>query len=367
MANIETSGNLQLRPFAKSSDRRLKIMVCRLNSQIIAAIGALLFMCSGSVAAAHPAEKAKPAVSAVLWTDPGDIRSLNLFWGPGGEKHQPQQPVEFLEEDMNGTSPKFDVRDAAGKKWKAKLGLEAKPETAASRFLWAVGYAANENYFVDHLQVTNMPPQLKRRRAHGLTGHDGDVPNVRLQRLADHDKRVGDWNWHNNLFYGSREFNGLRVMMGLIANWDLKDENNAILEDEIKSGARLYEVSDVGTAFGTPGKKYSDKASKGNVGAYCHTKLIAHIHKDYIDLNFPRRPSIANLFELEWDFFFHQVSIEWIGKHIPRSDAKWIGSLLAQLSPDQIRDAFRAAGYSPTEVDALTQAVISRIQELNSL
>ncbi|PYV49130.1 MAG: hypothetical protein DMG92_11835, partial [Acidobacteria bacterium] len=110
MANIETSGNLQLRPFAKSSDRRLKIMVCRLNSQIIAAIGALLFMCSGSVAAAHPAEKAKPAVSAVLWTDPGDIRSLNLFWGPGGEKHQPQQPVEFLEEDMNGTSPKFDVR-----------------------------------------------------------------------------------------------------------------------------------------------------------------------------------------------------------------------------------------------------------------
>ena len=54
MANIETSRNLQLRPFAKSSDRRLKIMVCRLNSQIIAAIGALLFMCSGSVAAAHP-------------------------------------------------------------------------------------------------------------------------------------------------------------------------------------------------------------------------------------------------------------------------------------------------------------------------
>ena len=57
---------------------------------------------------------------------PGDIRSLNLFWGPGGEKHQPQPPVAFVEEDMHGTSPKFDVRDSNDKKWKAKLGLEAK-------------------------------------------------------------------------------------------------------------------------------------------------------------------------------------------------------------------------------------------------
>jgi hypothetical protein len=57
----------------------------------------------------------------------------------------------------------------------------------------------------------------------------------------------------------------------------------------------------------------------------------------------------------------------WIGKQIPRSDAKWIGSLLAKLSPDQIRDVFRAAGYSPREIELCTQAVISRIQELNSL
>jgi hypothetical protein len=40
---------------------------------------------------------------------------------------------------------------------------------------------------------------------------------------------------------------------------------------------------------------------------------------------------------------------------------------LAQLSPDQIRDAFRAAGYSPQEIELCTQGVISRIQELNSL
>ena len=59
--------------------------------------------------------------------------------------------------------------------------------------------------------------------------------------------------------------------------------------------------------------------------------------------------------------------MRWVGKHIPREDAKWVGSLLAQLTPQQINDAFRAAGYSPEQIDAYTQAVLSRIQELKQL
>jgi len=57
----------------------------------------------------------------------------------------------------------------------------------------------------------------------------------------------------------------------------------------------------------------------------------------------------------------------WIGNHIPLADAKWMGQLLAQLSPDQIRDAFRAAGYSPQEVDGFAKVIESRIAELNKL
>jgi hypothetical protein len=324
---------------------------------------AVLLALAGVAAGQIRQPSTRPNAQSIIWRDPGDVRLLNLFWGPGGEKHQPGPPVAFVEEDMHGTSPKFDVRDSNDKKWKAKLGLEAKPETAASRLLWAVGYGANENYFFPQLQVTNMPATLQRGQ--NLAGHGGLVPNVRLQRHSG--KRIGDWNWRHNPFYGTREFNGLRVMMGLIANWDLKDDNNGIFENEKQAGPRLYEVSDVGTAFGTAGKKYSDKESKGNLGAFARTKLIARIHKNYIDLNFPKRPPLSSLFELEWDFFFRQTRTLWVGRHIPRADAKWIGSLLAQLSPDQIRDAFRAAGYSPEEVDVCTQAVISRIQELNSL
>ena len=44
--------------------------------------------------------------------------------------------------------PKFDVRDAQGTKWKVKLGEEARPETTASRFVWAVGFMTDEYYFL---------------------------------------------------------------------------------------------------------------------------------------------------------------------------------------------------------------------------
>jgi hypothetical protein len=322
----------------------------------------ILCLLMAHVAQAQEASSKSPA-DAVLWTDPGDIRARNLYWGIGGEEHRPKLPVEFVKEDKGGTNPKFDVRDSADHKWKAKLGLEAKPETAASRIMWAVGYAANENYFFHELQIKNMPPRLR-----GQQLVDGDnVADVRLQRPPDDYKKKGDWNWRHNPFYGTREFNGLRIMMGLIANWDLKNDNNAILESEKDSSPTLYEVTDVGTAFGTVGKSYTNKVSKKNLPAYQRARLIAHVHSDYIDLNFPQRPPIAELFEFQWIFFFHQVHMRWVGKHIPRSDAKWIGSLLAQLTPDQIHDAFRAAGYSQKEIDSYSQAVLARIKELNEL
>jgi hypothetical protein len=44
-----------------------------------------------------------------------------------------------------------------------------------------------------------------------------------------------------------------------------------------------------------------------------------------------------------------------------------MGQLLGQLSPEQIRDAFRAAGYSPQEVEGFTRVVEERIGQLEKL
>jgi hypothetical protein len=356
---------------------RIPQLCCDLQSQAGGAMttrrwGQLTFVVLFAAVLSAPAQNDAPnqaqneaSTKPVLWADPGDIRAKNMFWGPGGEKHQPQLPVEFEKEDRHGTSPKFDVHDAAGKKWGAKMGLEPRPETFVSRLLWAVGYVGNEDYYYAQLQVKNMPATLHRGKQYLRPA--GEVVNVRLQRHPDHLKRVGKWNWRHNPFYGTREFNGLRVMMALIGNWDLKDDNNAIFQNEKDPVPQIYAVSDVGTAMGTPGKSYNDNVSKGNLAVYKRTKLIAHVHEDYIDLNFPKRPPFSEIFEFEWGFYFHQIGVRWIGKRISRSDAKWIGTLLAQLTPDQLHDALRAAGYSDEEINAYTEALLSRIQELNSL
>jgi hypothetical protein len=41
--------------------------------------------------------------------------------------------------------------------------------------------------------------------------------------------------------------------------------------------------------------------------------------------------------------------------------------MLAQLSDTQIGDAFRAAGFSPQEVDAFTVTIRGRIAQLSTL
>ena len=89
-------------------------------------------------------------------------------------------PFTFESEDLEGTNPKFDVRDADGVKWKIKLGAEARPETAASRFVWAVGYHTDEDYFLPMVQVDGMPSHV--HRGEDLIEPGGVIRNVRLKR-----------------------------------------------------------------------------------------------------------------------------------------------------------------------------------------
>lgn len=302
---------------------------------------------------------------AVLWAKPTDIASRNLFYGPGGKEHQPLTKFTFLDEDLHGTSPKFDVRDENGVKWRVKLGPEARPETAASRLLWAVGYSANEDYYLSDLHVEQMQ---RLKRGQNLVGSNGSMHDVRLKRFVKDDKKVGAWSWRNNPFRGTREFNGLRVMMALMNNWDLKDMNNSIYEDNNGDGddsVFRYLVSDLGATFGKTGLDFPIKDSKGNLNAYAHSKFIRKIGPQYVDFNVPSRATILCLADPKE--FKLRLQLRWIGRHIPRDDARWIGNLLSQLSPDQIRDAFRAAGYSQDQVDRFAQVVMRRIAKLGKL
>ncbi len=67
---------------------------------------AIAFVGAMMMAPAAPAGKDKIADTSVksaqgtLWTDPVDIQSRNLFYGPGGKEHQPKETTfTFVDED----------------------------------------------------------------------------------------------------------------------------------------------------------------------------------------------------------------------------------------------------------------------------
>jgi hypothetical protein len=322
------------------------------------ALPAIAYGKKGEIVKAEITASEKPAV---LWREPTDIRTRNLFYGPGGKEHEPHGAVTFLSEDLDGTNPKIVVRDRDGVKWKVKMGPEARPETAATRLVWAAGYFVNEDYFVPSLRVENLPAHLHRGQK--FVSADGTIANIRMKRYLKGEEKAGNWAWRDDPFIGTREFNGLRVMMALVNNWDLTDENNKVYEE--KRGERVYMVSDLGSTFGTPGLTWPMSKARGNVSTYSHSKFITKVTADTINVGAPHRDSL--FFLATPHEFFKKLKLRAIGKNIPRDDAHWMGELLGQLSPEQIRDAFRAAGYSPQEVGGFASVVERRIAELQKL
>src|ERR1051325_8833232 len=77
----------------------------------------------------------------VLWREPTDIESRDLFNGPGGPQSAPDPSGRFTfqKRSSSGTSEKIIVEDDQKREWTVKFGAESRPETAATRIVWAAG------------------------------------------------------------------------------------------------------------------------------------------------------------------------------------------------------------------------------------
>ena len=269
---------------------------------------------------------------AVLWREPTDIKSRNLIYGQGGPEHQPVGKLSYIKEKLNGVNPKFDVRDEAGVRWGVKMGNEAKPETAATRLIWAVGYFTNEDYYLPELKVGGNLPVT---RGQNLI-KDGKIEGVRLKRHNKGEHQIADWSWDRNPFVGTKELDGLKVIMELICNTDLKTVQQHVYDNGIE---QRYVAADVGASFGKAGKSFL--RTKGKLKDYVSLPLIKTAGTDYVDF---------------WHF-----------KQIPIEHVKWIGGYLSQLSDEQIKDAFRAGGFSSDEIEGFAANVRQKINELVNL
>jgi len=294
--------------------------------------------------------------TAVIWHDRGDIAALDLVGGPGGKDHGPGHDLRFIAESPGGTSPKFEVEDERGIRWKVKLGEEAKSETAATRLLWAAGYVVDEDYYRPEIRVLGLTPLA---RGQEFVSPDGIVTGARLER-QDGRETSTTWSWYENPFIGRREFNGLRMMMALINNWDLKDANNRVFDT---AGGGEYGITDLGATFGRTGNSIT--RSKGVPKDYAGTRFIDEVTPTHVDFVMQSRPFFPLVFHLP--SYRSRTRMESIVKQIPIADARWIGIRLGRLSPDQIRDCFRAAGFSPADVEVYEDVVTRRIVALKNL
>ena len=153
--------------------------------------------------------------------------------------------------------------------------------------------------------------------------------------------------------------------MALINNLDLKDSNNGIYRNAhggSLKGHDIYMVSDLGSAFS---ERVWPLYLKGNLESFKKVGFIQRIKPDTVDFNMPTGPAIEDLGHLTW--YVGRIWLRWITKNIPRSDAKWIGQELGQLSRSQIQDAFRAAGFSGEDIQGFTNELLKRIAALNAL
>jgi hypothetical protein len=241
--------------------------------------------------------------------------------------------VTFIKEQKGGYSTKYRVRDAQGREWIAKLGKEAQSEVAASRLLWAVGYFTDITYLAPRVEIQGK----------------GTFENVRFEARPKQIKRLNEWKWESNPFTNTPEFQGLKVMMLLLGNWDIKDSNNRILvaQDEQTGEEQVrYVVSDLGGTLGKTNGLLT--GTRNEPKDYLKARFIVGIKGDRVKFDYGgKRGSL-----------FRDITVKQAG---------WIGNWLARLSERQIRAAFRAANYREDEIQMLTKAVRARINDLVSL
>ena len=319
---------------------------------------------------AHAQKSGKKSESAgthALWRDPGDVASRDLRHGAGSPDLAPAAPFTFVEEVKKGESPKFKVRDARGVEWSVKLGEEAQAETVSTRLLWAVGYFTEEAYYFDEVRVEKLPRRLSRGREYV----SGDVVRgARFEPKRENVKEGPEWSWRDSPFEGSREMSGLKVLMILLNNFDARKGNNHILYTETEGGREArYVVTDLGATLGRAGGM-GGKRTKNSLEDFLSTEFVRGVDaKDgIVEFDFDTRPrGFGHLAVLHPKYYRGEVKKEKAMRGIPVADARWIGSLLGQLTDQQLRDAFDAAGYEEATAEGYVRALRERINQLTSL
>jgi hypothetical protein len=300
-------------------------------------------------------ERPLHSVQAVIWRSPGDVRSLDLAAGRGGHRGAPLAPFTFVAEHLNGSQPCVSVRDARGLTWRVKWGDEVNSETLATRLAWAAGYFVEITYFVEEGRIEGA---ADLQRAAACLDEDRRFTAARFEldeRGVTKHFEEHSWAWNDNPFVGTRELNGLKIVMMWLSNWDAKDlrdvargSNTAIFEYQIGSGLReaRYLITDWGGALG----RWGNVVRRGRWD--CHAfEAESAAFVTGVDGEFVR-------------FGYRGQRTADIADGIRVSDVRWLLKTLGPLREEQIAAAVRASGGTAEEITVFARALRARLDSL---
>jgi hypothetical protein len=209
-------------------------------------------------------------------------------------------------------------------------------------------------------------PALSRSSDQVFQG--GLVTNARFEARRATQERLGTWEWEENQFVGTRELDGLKVLMMLLNNWDARDDNNQVVRVN-GAGANpavRYMVSDLGATLGKAGGLWEH--SKNDVDHFVASKFVKGVDEGIVKFHYRARPKGLGMIAIVYPPYLGRVNdVHQSMRGVKVEHARWIGGLLTQITDDQLRAAFDHAGYDEAAKTAYIAALRDRFRQLTSL
>jgi hypothetical protein len=309
-------------------------MMTRANAIALMTLTAAI---STAACAGVPVPKAKtsPAPpSASLWSEPTDLATRDLFYGPWGKDHAPDPQGVYKLESLKhtGVNLGMTVEDEQGREWSVKqpypggLDPEGPVEVVLSRLLSAIGYHQPPVYYL---------PAFKLKDDFGTRVAVGGRFRLKEASL----KETGSWKWEDNPFVGTRPYQGLIVLLMMFNSTDLKNTNNSLYEH--RDGdlvEQWYVARDLGAALGDT---HPIAPRKSHPETFESTPYILGVQNGHV--------------QFAYAGWYKNLIVD----RITPDEVAWASTLLGRLSEQQFADAFRAAGYEP----AVANRFIAKLRE----
>lgn len=275
--------------------------------------------------------------AASMWKAPDNLASRDLFNGPWGTENAPDPKGVYtlVERKHTGVNLGLTVKDAQGREWSVKqpfpggLDSEAPVEVALSRILSAIGYHQPPVYFLP-----------------AFTLEDDFGTHVKVGgrfRLKDKLKETGYWTWEDSPFVGTREYQGLIVLLMMFNSTDLKNTNNSLYE--YRDGdlvEQWYVARDIGSALGdfnpvSPRKNHPE--------SFDQVPFLLGVQNGYVQ------------------FHYSSWYKNLVRDRITPEEVAWACELIGKLSDTQLQDAFRAGGFEADKANRFIARLRAKIAE----